>query len=140
MVPPVLKILTINGLSLVVEGSTLSGETQEGIEEDEDNELTGVAGPPSREEPVDPGATWLLQELGDAHVFLRLLGVLTLAAGGSSSIGRSSISLTCANADPDNFINCLACRHLDSKVNTDVCGNRSVYSLSRCTQPVVNLM
>ena len=43
MVPPVLKVLTINGLSLVVEGSTLSGETQEGNEEDEDNELTGVA-------------------------------------------------------------------------------------------------
>ena len=87
MVPPVLKVLTINGLSLVVEGSTLSGETQEGNEEDEDNELTGVAGPPPQEEPVNPGVTWLLQDLGDARVFLRLLGVLTLAAGGSSSIG-----------------------------------------------------
>ena len=87
MVPPVLKVLTINGLSLVVEGSTLSGETQEGNEEDEDNELTGVAGPPSQEESVNPGVTWLLHDLGDARVFLRLLGVLTLAAGGSSSIG-----------------------------------------------------
>ena len=87
MVPPVLKVLTMNGLSLVVEGSTLSGETQEGNKQDEDNELTGVAGPPSREEPVNPGVTWLLQDLGDARVFLRLLGVLTLAAGGSSSIG-----------------------------------------------------
>ena len=71
----------------MVEGSTLSGETQEGNEEDEDNELTGVAGPPSREEPVKPGVTWLLQDLGDARVFLRLLRVLTLAAKGSSSIG-----------------------------------------------------
>ena len=87
MVPPVLKVLTINSLSLVVEGSTLSGETQEGNEEDEDNELTGVAGPPSQEEPVNPGVTWLLQDLGDARVFLRLLGVLTLAARGSSSRG-----------------------------------------------------
>ena len=87
MVPPVLKVLTINGLSLVVEESTLSGETQEGNEEDKDNELTGVAGSPSREEPVNPRVTWLLQDLGDARVFLRLSGVLTLAAGGSSSIG-----------------------------------------------------
>ena len=87
MVPPVLKVLTINGLSLVVKESTLSGETQEGNEEDEDNELTGVARSPSGEEPVNPRVTWLLQDLGDARVFLRLLGVLTLAAGGSSSIG-----------------------------------------------------
>ena len=87
MVPPVLEVLTINGLSLVGEESTLSGETQAGNEEDENNELTGVPGSPSREEPVNPRVTWLLQDLGDARVFLRLLGVLTLAAGGSSSIG-----------------------------------------------------
>ena len=87
MVPPVLKVLTINGLSLVVVELTLSGETQEGSEEDEGNQLTGVAGSPSREELVDPRVTWLLQDLGDARVFLPLLGVLTLAAGGSSSIG-----------------------------------------------------
>ena len=55
MVPPVLKVLKINGLSLVVEESTLSGETQEGNEEDKDNELTGVAGSPSREEQLTPG-------------------------------------------------------------------------------------
>ena len=48
MVPPVLKVLTINGLSLVVEESTLSGETQEGNEDGKDDELTGVAGSPSR--------------------------------------------------------------------------------------------
>ena len=87
MVPPVLKVLTINGLSLVVEEPTLSGETQEGNEEGEDNELTGVAGSPSREEPVNPRVTWLPQDLGDARVFLRLLGVFTLTAGCSSSIG-----------------------------------------------------
>ena len=55
MVPPVLKVLTINGLSLVVEESTLSGEKREGNEDGEDHELTGVAGSPSREEPVTPG-------------------------------------------------------------------------------------
>ena len=43
MVPPVLKALTINGLSLVVEESTLSGGTGEGDEDGEDSELTGVA-------------------------------------------------------------------------------------------------
>ena len=87
MVPPVLKVLTINGLSLVVEESTLPGETQDGHEEDEDNELTGVAGSPSREEPVNPRVTCLPQDLGDARVFSRLLGIATLAAGCSSSIG-----------------------------------------------------
>ena len=49
MVPPVLKVLTIKGLSLVVEESTLSGETGEGNEGGEDSELTGVAGSPSLE-------------------------------------------------------------------------------------------
>ena len=43
MVPPVLKVLTINGLSLVVEESTFSGETGEGDKDGEDSELTGVA-------------------------------------------------------------------------------------------------
>ena len=87
MVPPVLKVLTINGLSLVVEELTLSGETQEGNEEGKCNDLAGFARSPSREEPVNPRVTWLLQDLGDARVFLRLLGVLTLAAGVSSTIG-----------------------------------------------------
>ena len=87
MVPPVLKVLTINGLSLVVKESRLSGETQEGNEEGKDNQLTCVAGSPSQEEPVNPRVTWLPQDLGDARVFLRLLGVVTLAAGVSSSIG-----------------------------------------------------
>ena len=90
MVPPVLKVLTMNGLSLVVEESTLLGETREGDEDGKDDELTGVARSPSREEPVNPRVTWLPQDLGDACVFLRLLGVVTLAAGGSSSIGWSS--------------------------------------------------
>ena len=108
MVPPVLKVLTINGLSLVVEESTLSGETREGNEDGEDSELTDVAGSPSLKEPVKSWVTWLPQDLGDARVFLRLLGVVTLAAGGSSSIWWSSSSLTCANAEADSFINCLA--------------------------------
>ena len=108
MVPPVLKVLTMNGLSLVVEESTLSGETREGNEDGEDDKLTGIAGSPSQEEPVKRGVTWLPQDLGDARAFLRLLGVVTLAAGGSSSIGWSSSSLTCANAEADSFISCLA--------------------------------
>ena len=108
MVPPVLKVLTLNGLSLVVEESTLSGETKEGNEDGEDDELTGVAGYPSQEEPVNPRVTRRPQDLGDARVFLHLLGVATLAAGGSSSIGWSSSSLTCANAEADSFINCSA--------------------------------
>ena len=108
MVPPVLKVLTMNGLSLVVKESTLSGQKKEGNKDGEDDELTGVAGSPSREEPVNPRVTWLPQDLGDARVFLRLLGVVTLAARGSSSIGWSSSSLTCANAEADSFTNCLA--------------------------------
>ena len=87
MVPPVLKVLTINVLSLLVEESTLSGETREGNQDGKGDDVTGVAGPPSQDEPVNPGVTWLLQDLGDTRVFLRLLGVLKLAAGGSSSIG-----------------------------------------------------
>ena len=59
MVPPVLKVLAINGLSLVVEESKLSGETKEGNEDGEDDELTGVAGYPSQEEPVNPWVIWL---------------------------------------------------------------------------------
>ena len=108
MAPPVLKVLTINGLSLVVEESTLSGETGEGNEDGEDSKLTGVAGSPSQEEPVNLRVTWLPEDLGDARVFFRLLGVVTLAAGGSSSIGWSSSSLTCANAEADSFTNCFA--------------------------------
>ena len=108
MVPPVLKVLTINGLSPVVEESTLPGETGEGNKDGEDSELTDVAGSPSLEEPVNPWVTWLPQDLGDARVFLYLLGVVTLAARGSSSIGWSSRSLTCANAEADSFINCSA--------------------------------
>ena len=87
MVPPVLKVLTMNSLSLVVEESTLSGKTQKGNEDGEDNELTGLAGSPSREEPDNPRVTCLPQDLGDARVFFCLLGVLTLAAGGSSFMG-----------------------------------------------------
>ena len=106
MVPPVLKVLTNNGLSLVVEESTLSGEAGEGNKDGGDSELTGVAGSPSLEEPVNPWVTWLPQDLGEARVFLRLLGVVTLAAGGSSSIGWSSSSLTCANPEVDSLRNC----------------------------------
>ena len=87
MVPPVLKVLTINGLSLVVQGSTLSGETQEGNEDGEEDELTCIAGSPSRDEPVNPRVTWLPPDLSDIRAFLHLLGVVTLEAGGSSSMG-----------------------------------------------------
>ena len=104
MVPPVLKVLAMKGLSLVGKESTLSGETKEGNEDGDDDELNGVTGSPSREEPVNPRVTWLPQDLGDARVFLR---VVTLAAWGSSSIGWVSSSLTCANAEADSFINCL---------------------------------
>ena len=45
--PPVLKVLTMNGLSLVVEESMLSGETQEENQDGEDDKLTGIAGYPS---------------------------------------------------------------------------------------------
>ena len=126
MVHPVLKVLTINGLSLVVKESTLTGGIGEGDNKDgEDCELTSVAAVPSlTKEPVDSWVTWPPQNLGDARVFLPLLGVMTLAAGGSSSIGWSSSSLTCAKAEADNFIIFLAQRHLDSKVCTDNCGNR----------------
>ena len=86
MVPPVFKVLTINGLLLVVEEWTLSGETQEENEEGEDNKLAGVAGSPSRAEPVKPRVTWLPQDFADACFFLCLFGVLSLNAGGSSSI------------------------------------------------------
>ena len=110
MVPPVLKVLTINGLSLVVKESTLSGETGEGDDKDgEDCELTGVAGFPSlTKELVNSWVTWTREDLGDARVFLRFLGVVTLAAGGSYSIGWSSSSLTCAKAKANSFINRLA--------------------------------
>ena len=87
MVPPVLKVLTINGLSLVVKELTLSGETGEGDKDVEDSELTGVAGFPSLKEPVNSWVTWLPQDLGDPRFFLRLLGVVPVAAGGLSSIG-----------------------------------------------------
>ena len=43
MMPPVFKVLTKNGLSLVVEESTLSGETGEGDKDGEDSKLAGVA-------------------------------------------------------------------------------------------------
>ena len=108
MVPPVLKVLTMNGLSLVVEESTLSGETREGNKDGEESELTGVAGSPSLKEPVNPWVAWLPQDFSAPRVFLRLLGVVTLAAGGSSSIGWSSSSLACADAEADRFINRLA--------------------------------
>ena len=87
--PPVLKVLNINSLSLIVEELTLSGETGEGDDKDgDDNELTGVAGFPSLiEKPGNSWVTWPPQDLGDARVFLRLLGVVTLAARGSSSVG-----------------------------------------------------
>ena len=83
MVPPVLKVLTVNGLSLVVEYLTLSGETAEGDNKDGDDcELTGVAGFPSlTKELVNSWVTWTREDLGDARVFLRLLSVVTLAAG-----------------------------------------------------------
>ena len=110
MVPPVLKVLTINGLSLVVEESTLSGETGEGDDRDgEEYKSTDVAGFSSiTKEPVNSWVTWPPQDLGDARVFLRLLGIVTLAAGGSSSIGWSSSPLTCTKAEADSFINRLA--------------------------------
>ena len=109
MVPPVLKVLTINCLSLVVKESTLSGETGEGDDKlGDESKLPGVARfPPVIEEQVNSWVTWLPQDLGDTRVFLHLLGVVKLAAGGSSSIGWSSSSLTCANAEADSFINCL---------------------------------
>ena len=68
MVPPVLKLLTINGLSLVVKESTLSGETGEYDDKDgEECKLTGVAGFPSlTKEPVNSWVTWPPQDLGDA--------------------------------------------------------------------------
>ena len=108
MVPPVLKALTINGLSLVVEESTLSGGTGKGDKDGEESELTGIARFPSLKEPVNSWVTWLPQDLVDARFFFRLLGIVTLAAGGSSSIGWSSSSLTCANAEADSFMNHLA--------------------------------
>ena len=133
MVPPVLKVLTIKGLSLTVEDSTISGETGEGEDEDRrDCELTGVADiSSSPEEQVNSRVTWPPQAFGEARVFLRLFGVLTFTSGGTSSIGWSSNSLTCAKAEADSFTNCLACRHLESKDCTAVCGNRPAYSLSR---------
>ena len=68
MVPPVLKVLSINGLSLVGKESTITGETGEGDDRDgEEYKSTNVAGFSSiTKEPVNSWVTWPPHDLGNA--------------------------------------------------------------------------
>ena len=90
VVPPVLNALTMNSLSLLLEGSGGTGDTGEGDgRDDDDGELTGIAGPSLRikESSVNFWVTWLVQTLGDAWAFLRLLiGSAAFFSCGTSSI------------------------------------------------------